>query len=177
MTLHHGEEFRVITDMLMEHTKMRLLKIGEVARHSGFPVRTILYYEERGLLEPAERTEAGHRLYGEEEVARLRFVKRAKLLGLTLEEIRELVGVAAGCNRGEIMPRLEEILEEKLEETERRMRELTAFRENLRYYRRRVLEADPVESCEMDTSFCGCLEAATEGGYVVGDEERERGSS
>jgi len=75
------------------------------------------------------------------------------------------------------MPRLEDILEEKLEETERRMRELTAFRENLRYYRRRVLEVDPVESCEMETSFCGCLEAAIEGGYVVSDEGRERGTS
>jgi DNA-binding transcriptional MerR regulator len=49
-------------------------------------------------------------------------------LGLTLEEIRELVGLAVRCNEGEIVPRLEEVLEAKLKETERKMAELSAFR-------------------------------------------------
>src|SRR5215216_5906796 len=77
------------------------------------------------------------RLYGAEEVARLEFVKRAKLLGLTLEEIRELVSLAADCNEGELVPRLEEVLTEKLRETDRKIAELSAFRNNLLYYRRR----------------------------------------
>lgn len=156
---------------------MRLMRIGEFARLSGLSLRTVQYYEKRGLVEPVERTEAGYRLYGEEELARLWFVKRAKLLGLTLEEIRELVSLAAGCNRGEIFPRLQEIVEEKLEETERKIGELSAFKENLLYYEERLAEADPVESCEIETSFCGCLEAATGGGYVAGDERAERGTS
>ncbi len=59
-------------------------------------------------------------------------------MGLTLEEIRELVGLAAKCNEGEIVPHLEEVLEAKLRETERKIEELSAFRENLVYYRRRV---------------------------------------
>jgi hypothetical protein len=91
-----------------------------------------------------------------------------KLLGLTLEEIRELVGLAVRCSEGEIIPRLEEVLEAKLAETERKMGELSAFRQNLIYYRERasalsggVLPAD--RYCE-DVSFCGCLEAVTEGG-------------
>jgi DNA-binding transcriptional MerR regulator len=158
-------------------TEGRLLKVGEVARLTGLPVKALHHYEERGLAEPVGRTATGHRLYGEEEVARLKFIKRAKLLGLTLEEIRELVSLAAKCNKGEIMPRLEEIVEEKLEETERKMGELSAFRKNLLYYKVRLAEADPVESCGIETSFCGCLEAATGGGYVVGDEGRERGTS
>lgn len=156
---------------------MRLMRIGEFARLSGLSLRTVQYYEKRGLVEPVERTEAGYRLYGEEELARLWFVKRAKLLGLTLEEIRELVSLAAGCNRGEIFPRLQEIVEEKLEETERKIGELSAFKENLLYYEERLAEADPVESCEIETSFCGCLEAATGGGYVASDERSERGTS
>ncbi len=69
------------------------MKIGDVARLSGLPVKRIRYYERRGLLEPATRSEAGYRVYGAEEVARLEFIKRAKLLGLTLKEIRELVGI------------------------------------------------------------------------------------
>jgi DNA-binding transcriptional MerR regulator len=142
-------------------------KIGDVARLTGLPVKTIHYYERRGLLEPAARSESGYRLYGEEGVARLEFIKRAKLLGLTLEEVRELVGLAAMCNEGEIVPRLEEVLEAKLRETERKIEELSAFRENLLYYRQRTEDLkDCVPAgryCE-GVSFCGCLEAVTEGG-------------
>ncbi len=149
----------------------RLLKVGEVARLTGLSVKTLHHYEERGLAEPGGRTESGYRLYGEEEVGRLKFIKRAKLLGLSLEEIRELVSLAAGCNRGEIMPRLEKVLEEKLEETECKMGELAAFKENLLYYRERLAEADPEESCDLETSFCGCLEATTEGDSAAGSED------
>lgn len=152
-------------------TGERLLKVGEVARLTGLSVKTLHHYEERGLAEPVGRTETGYRLYGEEEVARLKFIRRAKLLGLALEEIRELISLAAGCNRGEILPRLEEVLEEKLEETERKMGELAAFKENLLYYRERLAEADPEESCDLETSFCGCLEAATGRGSAAGSED------
>lgn len=140
---------------------MKLMQIGEVSRLSGLPVRTVHYYEDRGLLEPASRTEAGYRLYGQEELARLRFITRAKLLGLTLEETRKMVGLAAGCNRGEIVPDLEETLQEKLRETERRMEELAAFKENLLYYQRRLTETEPEELCGEEASFCGCVDAVT----------------
>lgn len=73
----------------MEREDERLL-IGEVARLTGFPAKTLRYYEEIGLVQPASRTEAGYRLYGQEEVARLEFVRQAKLIGLKLEEIKEL---------------------------------------------------------------------------------------
>ncbi len=89
----------------MEDARTSALKIGEVARKTGLPVERIRYYERRGLLEPAGRSEAGYRLYTDEEVARLLFIKRAKLLGLTLGEIAELVNLAAECNQGEVMPR------------------------------------------------------------------------
>jgi MerR family transcriptional regulator, copper efflux regulator len=153
----------------MEIANDRRLKIGELARQTELSIKTIRYYESRGLLEQPPRTESGYRLYGLEEVARLQFVQRAKLLGLTLEEIKELVGLAARCNEGEIVPRLEEVLEAKLAETERKMAELSTFRQNLLYYRKRaaalssgVLPTD--RYCE-DVSFCGCLEAVTgEGG-------------
>jgi DNA-binding transcriptional MerR regulator len=153
---------------MAERTETPTVRIGELARLSGVPVKTIHYYERRRLLEPAARSESGYRLYGPEEAARLQFIQRAKLLGLTLSEIGELVELAVRCNEGEIVPRLEEVLEAKLEETDRKMAELTAFRQNLLYYRKRasalsggVLPTD--RYCE-DVSFCGCLEAVTEGG-------------
>ena len=149
----------------------RLLKVGEVARLTGLTVKTLHHYEEEGLAEPAGRSEAGYRLYGEEEVARLKFIKRAKLLGLTLEEIKELVSLVAGCNAGELVPTLKDILEVQLENTERSMKELATFRENLLYYKRRLYEDDPGRGCKAHTSFCGCLEAVTaEEGHAASSE-------
>jgi DNA-binding transcriptional MerR regulator len=153
---------------MMQTAGERRLKIGELANHTGLSIKTIRYYETRALLEQPPRTEGGYRLYGPEEVARLRFVQRAKLLGLTLEEIRELVELAAHCNEGELVPRLEEVLEAKLEETERKLRELSAFRQNLLYYRERAADLKgcvPTDHYCEDVSFCGCLDAVTgEGG-------------
>jgi len=157
----------------MEIAEDRQLKIGELARQTGRSIKAIRYYEQRGLLEQPPRTEAGYRLYGPEEVARLRFVQRAKLLGLTLEEIRELVGLAARCNEGELVPRLEEVLEAQLKKTERKMAELTAFRQNLLYYRKRaedLRDCVPTDRYCEDVSFCRCLEVVTgEGGEYEGD--------
>src|SRR5215211_8828193 len=152
--------------LMMDLAADRQLKIGDLARITSLSIKTIRYYESRGLLEQPPRTEGGYRLYGLEEVARLRFVQRAKLLGLTLEEIRELVALAARCNEGEIVPRLEEVLAAKLQETARKIEELSAFRKNLLYYRRRAEDlryAMPVESTCEDVSFCGCLDAVIKG--------------
>ena len=157
----------------MNETKTQTLTIGEVSEKTGLPVKRIHYYERRGLVEPASRSEAGYRLYTEEEVAKLEFVKRAKLLGLTLEEIVELVSAAEGCNEGQILPRIEEVLEEKIAQTEGKIAELSAFREGLLYYRQQANSLKGLmlsgRYCEEDTSFCECLEAITRGGE---DEEQ-----
>ncbi len=160
----------------MEPSEKQLLRIGEVAKVTGFPTKTLRFYEERGLVKPATRTEAGYRLYGTEELARLEFVKRAKLLGLTLEEIKELIALAAEARRGKVIPRLEEILEAKLEEIERRMAELAEFRESLLHYRRRLFGVDPVEGCGCGegVSSCGCLEAVIGEDSLISTESLRR---
>ena len=115
-----------------------LLKIGEIARLAGLGVGTVRNYEQWSLLKALTRSEAGqHRHYGKEQVARVQFIKRANLAGLTLAEVKELLALIAEGERGESIPRLKEVLEEKLRETERRMEELAAFRDSLLYYRRR----------------------------------------
>ncbi len=83
----------------MEHTGARLLRIGEVARLLGLTPKTILYYEQRRLLRPAARSEAGHRLYSDKEVARLQFIERAKLLqrfAMILSQASWAPGLCAG---------------------------------------------------------------------------------
>lgn len=67
------------------------LTIGPIARQAGVHIETIRYYERRGLLPAPPRTESGYRLYGEQSMIRLRFIKQAQTLGFTLEEIGELV--------------------------------------------------------------------------------------
>ncbi len=121
----------------MKRKGSQLLRVGELAQLMGVEAQTLRNYEQQGLLKPLIRSEAGHRLYGQEEVARARFIKQANLAGLTLAEIKGLLALVAEGERGENIPRLKEVLEEKLRETEWMMEELAAFRDNLLYYRRR----------------------------------------
>jgi DNA-binding transcriptional MerR regulator len=100
----------------MVPTEQRLLKIGELARLVGLDAQTLRNYERQGLLEPVACSEAGqHRLYGAEQVAQLRFVRRAnQLAGIRLAEVRELLALIDEGERGENLPRLRGVLEEKL---------------------------------------------------------------
>jgi DNA-binding transcriptional MerR regulator len=78
---------------MMGPTVSQALRIGEVAKQVGTTPRTIRYYEELGLLPPAEHRASGqHRVYGEDDVERLREALQLKeLLGLSLDELRELL--------------------------------------------------------------------------------------
>ncbi len=67
--------------------------IGVIARQTGCTVPTIRYYEEIGLLPPGPRTEAGRRVYGDEAVRRLTFIRRCRDFGFSIEQVRELVSL------------------------------------------------------------------------------------
>lgn len=67
------------------------LSIGKVAAQTGVNLETVRYYERAGLLPPPPRTGGGHRQYGEEHVKRLKFIRRGRELGFTLDEIRALL--------------------------------------------------------------------------------------
>jgi len=65
------------------------LKVGELAKRTGLTVRTLHHYDEIGLLKPSLKTEAGHRLYTASDVARLQQVLSLRLLGFSLEQVRD----------------------------------------------------------------------------------------
>ncbi len=67
------------------------ITIGEVAKRADVNVQTVRYYERRGLLPEPPRTAAGYRQYDESSVSRIRFIKRAQVLGFSLAEIAELL--------------------------------------------------------------------------------------
>lgn len=72
---------------------------GELAKRAGINAETLRYYEKQGILPEPYRTEAGYRLYSEEALARLTFVRNAKLCGFTLKEIRKALVKSEGGSR------------------------------------------------------------------------------
>ena len=96
------------------------LKVGEVAKRAGVNLQTIHFYEREGLLPRPPRTASNYRVYSEEAVRRVRFIKRAQELGFALKDIKELLSLRATpgthCRdvRQRAMTKLQNI-EEKLE--------------------------------------------------------------
>jgi MerR family mercuric resistance operon transcriptional regulator len=78
---------------MMRNCKMKPLTIGQVARNAGVGIETVRFYERQGLLQEPARRESGYRQYPEDVVARLRFIRRAKELGFSLKEIKELLAL------------------------------------------------------------------------------------
>jgi len=65
--------------------------IGKLAQHAGVTTDTVRYYEKEGLLSPAQKTDAGYRLYNEDAIRRLGFIKQAQQCGFSLGEIGEML--------------------------------------------------------------------------------------
>ncbi|GBC76547.1 HTH-type transcriptional regulator ZntR [bacterium HR08] len=107
----------------------RTFYIGELARAVGVKPQTVRYYEREGLLGRAARTRSGYRLYDEEALLRLRFIRAAQALGLSLAEIRELV-VLSREGRSPCA-RVRTLLREKLRALDQKIAELRAFRREL----------------------------------------------
>ena len=105
------------------------LTIGTVARRTGVPIDTIRYYEREGLLPEPLRRASGYRSYGEGAVAQLRFIRRAKALGFTLEEIRELLALSRDRQRG--VKAVKQRAQQRLAAIEARIAELQRVRDGL----------------------------------------------
>ncbi len=135
--------------------------IGEFAQYAGVNPKTVRYYEEIGLLPQPLRNEVGYRLYSDEDLARLRFVRRAKLLGLSLAEVKQLAGYAAEQRCHSLQEHLLALVETKLAELDRRMVELAALREDLHRLRgelaARAHEVGPAQPAIPAAASCQCL--------------------
>lgn len=143
------------------HTMKAGLTIGELARELQLNPKTIRYYEDMGLLPEPRRSESGYRLYSRYELERLRLIKRAKLLGLSLAEIRELVAYAIDGRCDVMEDRLLSLVKAKLDEIDQRIEDLAIFRDNLRQYHvdlsNRLTSGKNKEREPTDAASCQCL--------------------
>ena len=102
------------------------MKIGQLAQRAEVNIDTVRYYEREGLLPKPERLLSGYRIYGEGDVKRLRFVRRAKALGFTLPEIRELLELSA--SRDDDMAAMKSAAIGKIADVKARIAELERMR-------------------------------------------------
>jgi MerR family copper efflux transcriptional regulator len=109
---------------------MQTMTIGRLAKAAGVNIDTIRYYERNGLLPRAQRRESGYREYAAADVDRLSFIRRAKELGFSLDDIAELL--ALSTDRDNDMHGVKRKAEETLEEVERKVRELQRVRRGLK---------------------------------------------
>ena len=106
------------------------MQIGQLTKRTGVPTDTIRYYESHGILPAPPRRPSGYRTYGDDDVARLQFVQRAKALGFTLREIRDLLDLSGRSS--EDMGAVRDAAAEKLADVELKLEELTRIRNGLR---------------------------------------------
>lgn len=109
---------------------MNSLTIGKVAQQAGVGVETVRFYEREGVIDEPPRRMSGYRQYPPETVARIRFVRRAKELGFTLKEIKELLLLRAspGSRCADVRQRAQA----KIEDIQQRMRDLQKMEKALK---------------------------------------------
>ena len=123
----------------MIEEKLTTYSIGELARLLEMSTRTIRYYEELGLLNSVKRIENGRRIYTDDDVRRLKLIKRLKILGLTLSEMHELESIWQIHKTNDIvLARLLEILDSHVHRIDDRIKDLEILKNEIIEYQTRI---------------------------------------
>ena len=158
-----GVYFKVYTlfwEVEMDQTDhVEHVRIGAFARRAHLSADTIRYYERLGLLQPPTRAANGYRAYGEADLRRVQFIRRSKLLGLSLEEIGTLLGLAEEGACQPLRQQVVELLRQKIDACEAQLTELAAFKANLeeRYNLAIARQTEPGCDCAAFPATCQCL--------------------
>ncbi|GGZ90518.1 MULTISPECIES: heavy metal-responsive transcriptional regulator [Streptomyces] len=133
---------------------MQGMTIGQAAKAAGLTRKAVRVYEAKGLLPPAERSQAGYRLYSEDDVELLTFIRRARALGLHLDDVGEVLHI----RRGGIPPcdAVRNLLDARIAEIDATITDLLALRQTLTETRR---GADD-RPCGESATVCSIIEAA-----------------
>ena len=130
------------------------IKIGQLAKQTGFSTKAIRYYELLGLLPEPERTTSGYRLYDPKDAERLEFIEKAKRLGFSLEDIRDILILDQRQQRPCV--HVLALLDQKLKQVDDVLRDLKVFRKELA--RLHAESAEQIERLPADAAICGIVE-------------------
>lgn len=144
-----GEE--AAEHVVSRNTRTEGRRIGELAAMVGINPRTLRYYEAIGLLPSDHRTTNGYRVYGPEDEARLRFILKAKVVGLTLAEIGDILSI--WCGGESPCPQVVALLDQKLATIDREITRLHAFRQELA-----TLREEATRTRTAPAAVCGIIE-------------------
>jgi DNA-binding transcriptional MerR regulator len=130
------------------------MRISELADQVGIPTSTVRYYERIGLLGPPARTASGYRDYDEESATRLLFIARSRRLGLSCEQITDLLPAWDGTNCSTAHARVGVLITERQAEIAAQVAELRALSAQLDGVRATLDSNPPPETCCTDLSCC-----------------------
>lgn len=130
------------------------LLVGKLAKAAGVSADTIRFYEKHGLIPEPARTGAGYRLYDRHALQRVHFIRQAQSIGFSLAEIRRILNLRG--SGAETCRCVFSIAEATLEETERKIRELTQLRDSLRSHLKRWKGEMPCD--DVAAEFCALIE-------------------
>ncbi len=130
------------------------LRISELAHRVGVSTSTVRYYERIGLVPVPNRTASGYRDYDARAEARLLFITRGKRMGLSLEEIAELMTIWDGTNCGATKDRLVGLLDDKCAEIAEQIRELQSFETQLADVQASITASPTPDTCDTDLGCC-----------------------
>ena len=106
------------------------IRIGDLAERCEVSRDTLRFYEREGLLSPPRRTTSGYRAYTEDDASRVVFIREAQSLGLTLDDIREVIRLES-LHAPEECARVADLLRERIQAIDKRLADLRAFRGRL----------------------------------------------
>lgn len=136
------------------------VQIGEVARQTGLSIHTIRFYEREGLLREPVRSEGGYRLFDQDGIRDLKFIRKAQELGFSLTEIRELLVLRRNSPQG--CSHVRDLLKQALQRVEGKVRDLTRLQDELKAALRKC-DRDLKRSGNKAEKSCPVLEELSRG--------------
>jgi MerR family transcriptional regulator, copper efflux regulator len=135
------------------------MTVGAAAAAAGVSAKAVRLWESKGLLPPAERTDAGYRIFTEDDINVLHFIRRAKTLGLHLDEIKDILDLQRGGEQpcGRVLA----LLDARLAEIDQRLRDLKRLRRSLTAARRAAIRA---RHHGAQAVICTIIEGTEDGG-------------
>lgn len=125
----------------------RQFTISQVAKAANLPTTTVRYYERVGLVEPEERSAGNYRLYSEEALRKLKFIRSAQAIGFTLDDVKSLLSIprntAASCRE------VQSLIEERLTEVTERLKDLRHVQRVLRSSLEKCKETERSDCCHV----------------------------